>query len=413
MSFFNLFKEMNLSNELAACGLWLHTRKCMRPKEVWEKPPNGGDGKRKRPANGKRRRTDSGSDAAVNASNGVGLYSDASSPANDGRQNEGMETEAQLPVMKHRRASRDHVASPWSNAKAMNDASAMAALQRAIKSSPHRFSGTEYVPIEVEDLTPQPTRRLLFPSPTKSQEFRLKDKPVASCDKLKAVVNVSTSVTDQANKENCPPTEVDGLDQLFEEDFHQDARSKTPTPRSSKGAIIFKTPSRSPGRHVPTTGDFFSSAAKALLRSPTTPKRSPAKNTQPLGELTPFTAHLNQLLSETNNGSPGSQTFTFPSLPSLRNTPGRTRNTDFDFSQFDSQDLLSTDVLMPSSPPAWIGVYEDPVEHGIESLWGDYHLPTSACTPPNEETVEIAIGEKETKTPELAVDENRQAIIDV
>lgn len=413
---------MNLSNELAACGLWLHTRKCMRPKEVWEKPPNGGDGKRKRPANGKRRRTDSGSDAGANlnananASNGAGLYSDASSPANDGGQNDEMETEPQLPVMKQRRASSDQVASPRSKAKAMNDASAMAALQRAIKSSPHKFSGTEHVPIEVEDMTPQPTRRLLFPSPTKSQEARFKHNLVACGDKQKqrpkALDNISTSTTDQADKENCPPTEDDELDQLFEDDCHQEARSKTPTPTSSKGAILFKTPSRSPGQHVTTTGDFFSSAAKALLHPPTTPKRSSAKETQPLGELTPFTVHLNQLLSETNNGSPGSQTFNFPSLPSLRNTPSRaTRNIDFDFSQFDSQDLLSTDV--PSSPPAWIGVYEDPVEREIESLWGDYQLPTSASTPPNEEAAEIVIGEKEGKSPGLAVDDNGRANIDM
>jgi len=385
----------------------------MRPKEVWEKPPNGGDGKRRRPASGKRQRTDSGSDATANASSGAVLYSDSSSPANDGGQIDGLETEPQLPVVKPRRASSDQLNSPQGKARVMNDASAMAALQRAIKSSPHKFSGSEYVPIEVEDLTPQPTRRLLFRSPTQSQEARPKRNSIVGSDnqksRQKALDHVSTSITDQANKENCPPTEDDELDQLFKENPYEDARSTTPTPTSSKRAILFKTPLRSPGRHAPTTGDFFSSAAKALLRPATTPTRSPAKDTQPLEELTPFTAHLNQLLSETNNGSPGSRTFDFPSLPSLRNTPGRaTRNIDLDFLQFDSQDLLSTDVPMPSSPPAWFGVYEDPVEHGTESLWSDYQLLTSASTSPDKEVVVIAIDEKEAKTPGLAFDDNKR-----
>ncbi len=83
---------------------------------------------------------------------------------------------------------------------------------------------------------------------------------------------------------------------------------------------------------------------------------------------------------------------------------------DFDFSQFDSQDLLSTDVPMPSSPPAWFGVYEDPIEHGAESLWGDYALPNSASTPPDDED-EFG-NAKRLKTSGLVVDENGRASID-
>lgn len=403
--------EKVFSNEIVACGLWLHSRKCMRPKEVWEKPPNGGDGKRKRPASGKRQRTDSGSDvAAANAPSGAALYSDSSSPANGG-QNDGME-EPRLPVLKHRRASSDQVAQPHGTTKFSNNRAAMAALQRAIKSSPHKFGGTEDAPIEVGDLTPQPTRRLLFRSPTRSHEARSKGHSVSGKNvqraKPKAVGHVQLDIAEQADKENCPPTEGDSLDQLFEEDACPDVRSKTPTRTSSKKATLLRTPLRSPERHPPSTGDFFSSAAKALLRSPITPKRSSAKETKPLGELTPFTAHLNQLLSETNNGSPGSQTFDFPSLPSLRNTPGRaTRNIDFDFSQFDSQDLLSTDVPMPSSPPAWFDVYADPVEHGDKSLWGDYD------TPWNEETLEAAMEEQREKVPDLDTNGGGQPKVDV
>ncbi|KAK4696040.1 hypothetical protein P7C71_g1818, partial [Lecanoromycetidae sp. Uapishka_2] len=389
----------------------------MRPKEVWERPPNGGDGKRRRGGNnGGGVKSDSISDLAANtASDGTALHSDASTPA-DGGQTEGLEDEPQLPVMQHRRSSSVETTSCQERPRSLNDASALAALQRAIKSSPHKFVGTEHVPIEVEDLTPNPTRRILFPSPTQSQTARLKrDLSTASgtCDQQQGSRGTPIADANQANKENCPPDAgEDDLDQFFEEDAYinaHNARSTTPTPKSSTRLSILKTPTRSPKRLPPTTGDFFSSAAKALLRPLATPKRTPTKDTQPLGELTPFTAHLNQLLSDANSGSPGSQNFDIPSLPSLHNTPGRhTRPMDFDFSHLDSQDLLSTDVPMPSSPPAWFGVYEDPVENGANSLWGDYQLPDHAMTPHDE-----VDDHKTPKTPGLIFDENGEATVDM
>ena len=389
----------------------------MRPKEVWDKTQNGPDEKRKRGTSGKRQRANSTSDQAASAApNGSVLHSYGSSSANGGGQTEGLETDPQLPPFKHRRASSQHTISPQAKHRIAEEASAVAALERAIRSSPHKFRGTEHVPIDVEDLTPQPTRRVLFPSPTLSEKAKSNRNAVVndsgkgrSQDIGKAFV---VSADDQADKENCPPPfDDDSLDHLFTEDQHG-TRATTPTPTSSSRSHTFKTPRRSPNRLLPATGDFFSSTAKALLRAPTTPKRTPSKEIQPLVELTPFTAHLNQLLSDANNGngSPGSRSFDFPSLPSLHNTPGR-RPTDFDFSQFDSQDLLSTDVPMPSSPPTWFGVYEDPIEHGTESLWGDYTLPNSASTPPeDQEEVNSAM---RSKPPGLVVDENGRARIDL
>ena len=386
----------------------------MRPKEVWDKTQNGPDEKRKRGTNGKRHRANSTSDQATIARpNDSASHSHGSSSTNDGRQLESVEAESQLPPIEHRRASSQHTISPQAKRRIAEEASAVAALERAIRSSPHKFRGTEHIPINVEDLTPQPTRRVLFPSPTLSEEAKSKRNPVIEGSANGRSQNpgklFGVPDNDQDDKENCPPAQDDGLDHLFTEDHHV-TRATTPAPSSSSRANTFKTPRRSPGQLPPTTGDFFSSAAKALLRAPTTPKRTPTREIQPLGELTPFTTHLNQLLSDANNGngSPGSNGFDFPSLPSLHNTPGR-RTMDFDFSQFDSQDLLSTDVPMPSSPPAWFGVYEDPIEQCAGSLWGDYGLPSSASTPPDEEEVH---GAKRPKTPGLIVDENGRARID-
>ena len=384
--------QLPFTDKITACGLWLHTRKCMRPKEFWEKPQNGGDGKRRRTTNGRKQGPDSGSASTSNyASDGTTLYSDASSPANDTGQTETMEEEPRLPVLKHRRSLSDQHVSPQSKAKVLNEKSALAALQRAIRSSPHKFMGTEQIPIEIEDLTPKPTRRILFPSPSKSHEAGSRPGSTVGSErrgsKQDDCYNRPARGDAHADKENRPPQE-EGNQERYEEDPFSNARSRTPSFSSSIRPTAFKTPIRSPGRLLPTTGDFFSSAAKALLRPPTTPKRTPTRDTQPLGELTPFTAHLNQLLSETNNGSPRSQSFDFPSLPSLRNTPGRiTRTMDFDFSQFDSQDLVSTDVPMPSSPPVWFGVYEDPLETDNAALWDDHQL-TGAGSIPDREGVE-------------------------
>ena len=355
---------------------------------MWEKPQNGGDGKRKRITSSSKQTADSGSgSASKNTPGDKSLFSEGSSPTNGGGQTDTMDSEPQLPVMRHRRASSDQAISPQNRGRALNDASAMAALQRAIQSSPHKFMGTSCMPVEIEDFTPRPTRRILFPSPTQAQgaaskpsssagSERQADEPrVFNCDHLEATIH--------GNKENHPPQVIEDGDheQSSRENPFLNARSKTPTPSSSNRTTMFKTPSKSPGRLLPEQGDFFSSAAKAMLRPPLTPKRTPTKQAQPLVELTPFTAHLNQLLSEANNGSPGSQSFDFPSLPSLRNTPGRnTRTIDFNFSQFDSQDLLSTDVPMPSSPPAWFGICEDQIEQGDGSLWADYQVTTSAST---------------------------------
>lgn len=82
-------------------------------------------------------------------------------------------------------------------------------------------------------------------------------------------------------------------------------------------------------------------------------------------------------------------------MPSLGTTPNQTHT--FEYSSFDPQDFMSTDVPMPSSPPpGWFGVYEDPAE-GDVALWDGY----SFGTPP-----------EKAKTAGLVVDENGCASVD-
>ncbi len=386
----------------------------MRPKEFWEKSNSqrGPHEKRKRaPKAGKQDPDAANNHPASDASHGTTFHSDASSPPNEAIQEEGVE-ETHLPPAKRQRASSVQIAPTKAKGNSMSETTAAVALQRAIQSSPARFMGTQHVPIEVEDLTPKPTRRLLFPSPSQSDEERaLRDHDPNTGSKVqnnpRRPTETPGSDHDQANKENRPPVdEEEGIDHLFggNDDGHI-PRSTTPTPSSKILAPSFKTPQKSsPPSRTPKTSDFFSSAARALLRPTTTPKRTPTKSgSQPLAEMTPFTAHLNSLLSEANNGSPSNNNFDFPSLPSLDSSPNQVRH-DFDFSQFDPQDFLSTDAPVPSSPPAWFGLYVDPVEQD-GGLWSDYQLP--AASPSTDE----AGAAKALATPGLTVDENGHATI--
>ena len=358
----------------------------MRPKENWEKAQTDSDGRRKRSKHPQEAKGDSlppdpGSERSKTSSN---HQSQASSPApgpTDGAADEaGRQTSPQLPVFRKPRALSVQM-SPFNRKNGLPEASAALALQRAIQSSPARLVGTQDVPIDVEQLTPKPTRRLLFPSPRPTPEAN------ESAPNLLSTANASNKASphtqhatvsnnqDQNNKENRPPSTEDAIPTLensLKRDEALNPPPTTPTPtNTSHDCVMFKTPktNSTPHRLPPTTGDFFSSTAKALLGHPRTPNRNArSSSSQPLSEISPFTAHLNQLFSEAN-GSPAAD-FDFPSLPSLHNTPGR--NFDgYSFTNLDSQDFFSTDAPMPSSPPVWFGVYEDPDEQEPNKFFGD------------------------------------------
>lgn len=355
---------------------------------MWEKNQRDPDEKRKRaPRTKKTKSTIISGQATNDPSHETNPGPDPSPPPNDTRPGDNVEGDVPfLPV------NRQRALSEQANCNNKADMSTANALQRAIQSSPARFMGTQHVPIDVEDLTPKPTRRVLFPSPEKTEGSKLLSGNGSNSDNAiheaspKKIDSALPRQDDQADKENRPPPPDtdESLDHLFEDAHGVAARPTTPTPPGKLIPNSFQTPRKpaTPERNPPTTGDFFSSAARAFLL-PTTPKRTPSKSSShPLGDMTPFTAHLNQILSEPNNISPSANDFDFPTLPSLKNTPSGRARQDFDFPQFDPQNLLSTDAQMPSSPPPWFGVYEDPVEQG-SALWRDYQFPESPCRDEN------------------------------
>ncbi|MCJ1283962.1 hypothetical protein MMC26_003293 [Xylographa opegraphella] len=363
------FIEILLCNP---CGLWLNNHKCMRPKSIWEQRKDdnqrkGGRGYRKSST-----AADSSNDARSGATN---MTSDASSPVDGADEvpvGPEQDDEPQLPPMNRQRAMSAQMAP---NVQTKSDAvigtAAVAALQRAIQSSPGRFLETKHVPIEVEDTTPKSTRRVLFPSPKHRTVMGLggcDDIPEARKSQRGSPAATTFSATvDTTDKENCPPAEAapDPFDDLFDELPKPASCPPSPSPSGRPPGHVFKTPTKTPSKHVFSTGDFFSSAAKAFLHAPRTRSRTPTKEV--LGDMTPFTRHLSQMLSDANGGDTPSKQMDFLGLPPLdhsadvSSTPGRYfRSEDFDFGT-----MCSDGMGMPSSPPgAWFGVYEDPRDGG-------------------------------------------------
>ncbi len=245
---------------------------------------------------------------------------------------------------------------------------AAAALKRAIQSSPARFLGTQGSPIELDaEMTPKPTRRLLFPSPRKEGETRLlSDSPTENSTNdsgtLKENATIAIEDTSQDDKENCPP--VDNIDDEFAHLFEDDGPNIFQTTPTKQGNSIdtLKTPNK------PFSGKSPSSQRERRRHSadPVTPSKS-AKADSAANSMTPFTAELHQLLSEAHDFSSPSKVFGIAPVPFLNTSNDPTDS--FIFPDFNPDDLLGTDLPMPSSPPDLLfSLYEDPTDPP-EGLW--------------------------------------------
>lgn len=415
------FQMLQLCNP---CGLWFNKKASMRPPDVWgkaaeraaanpaEKPkrkrnkPTEKTSRKKRQANADEIRSDAAQEPYSSVFTDQIMPSDGPEPLPSQRR----PSLGQEPAPSRPRASSVQGSSHGaSNSNQMGDAAAAAALRRAIQSSPIQFMGSQHSPIEIEpDLTPNPTRRILFPSPRKEGEVRsFSDLP----NNESSSKSPSTSLTNSLNsactksipqgeyaaptpnfnaeendKENCPPSfdENDDLRHLFED---PDMSPPQATPKSGPSfSDLLKTPTPQSGRQARTQRQFAGNQADAAgLETP-----SRGGRVKPLTPMTPFTAQLTSLLSDGMTGSP-SQTFDFSSFASF-GTPGR-RGITMQFSDFNTDDFMNSDLPMPSSPPPNLfSLYEDPATSTI-GLWSgtsifDNSDPAQAPAIDEEETQE-------------------------
>ncbi|THX76276.1 hypothetical protein D6C89_06920 [Aureobasidium pullulans] len=350
-----------------ACGLWFNKFKVMRPADKWVKKQAVSRKKQQRKAMPPAGPSEPQSDYFVDQPSA--LYTDAVQPEddndndndNDSRSSEERTSEETAPPANRPRASSMQPQPKHDeNEKQWTGPELDAALHRAIQSSPARFVGSQESPIEVEaELTPRPTRRLLFPSPReRNGQMKTLDDLALPGAKPQSSTIIEMAFVEEPNKENCPPRdEDDDLAHLFECSpnvfktprktpeknaiHHQDTLLKTPTPsRSSLRTVArnTRTPSGNQGStFLPT---FSSAEAKNLF--PTTPSRwanlsSPSRN-----QMTPFTRQLTQLLSDAHHEapflSPGRQFEFSDAMPTFM-TPGR--SLDFNFDDFD---MMNVDI---------------------------------------------------------------------
>ncbi|KAF4551153.1 Hypothetical protein D9617_14g076090 [Elsinoe fawcettii] len=349
----NDFKTIQVCNP---CGLWFNKFKQMRPPEKWSRGPKVTRKKNSQKDDLTSDAFDLPSDLPMS-----GIWTDAQHPEEnvqqDVRQND-KESSAEVTD-----ESEEQRAPPRPRANSMQAINRQApehtdwtsneldsALQRAVQSSPARYMGTEESPIELEDdLTPKPTRRLLFPSPRKDGEIKsLDDSMLQAKSKstktspLSNHTHVSINLALQLEKENLPPISAIHDDLDFSALFNSPSTSglfKTPSKssNSSSSAAAKTPPSKSIDRfesllatptpskrnstltsRTPTRMDAFlpsfSSAEKKALGTPSRymPLTSPCRSVRSvsgrsvsgqsmangLAPMTPFTRQLTQLLSD-------------------------------------------------------------------------------------------------------------------
>lgn len=248
---------------------------------------------------------------------------------------------------------------------AMTSDAASAALRRALQSSPARWNGSRQSPIEVDVDKVDTTRRLLFPSPRKDGSPKVLGETITNIVQISPLSK--EHMVNVPNKENCPPITVtenedDEFLRLFEEEMD---RPTTPVQKEAP-PNPFKTPTRPTPSHRPITRSVSKSAKKspsqflAVTPSRITPRRSPRNHNNAF--VSPFTATLNQMMSEASNHaqtspSRGGMNFDLDALPDLH---VNMRSMD---GAFNLEDFFSTDAPMPSSPPRSFRMYEDPMAH--------------------------------------------------
>jgi len=348
------FKTLTLCNP---CGLWLNKKNAMRPHELWAKAQaqNSADKpKRKRkPKKPKMGNEETMSDAIVPDSEPI---------MPESRSITGPSPSA-IPTLDTDASFRQRSCSfRTANDSQLDEPSARAALFRAIQSSPVGLRGdSRDTPIDLDgDLTPKPTRRLLFPSPRRPGEVKsLTDSSSFNSQFSKPATRLPNSGFEDVDKENQPPRNEneDDLAHLFDEP----TPSKTTPTKNSLFEDLLKTPTPGSRRRGPLTPMRGTDVG---LKSPSRSGRTPRTGNRAasLPPETPFTRQLNDILSDCLlPGSPSQ--FDLSTFPTF-NTPGN------QFGDLLSSNYLSSDLPLPSSPPKNFdfNVFEDP-NTSTAALW--------------------------------------------
>ncbi|TGZ76465.1 hypothetical protein EX30DRAFT_352606 [Ascodesmis nigricans] len=316
-------KEVLLCN---ACGLWFLSHKTMRPQNLWDVPQKSDQASTKG-TNPKKRKKSLGVPTPPASS----AIQPPSEPATEPIVLQDEDATPRAPVPDTSMATPSAASSTVKGPSRYN--SGITASQ-AVRSSPVMGSADSPIDLDAEiDGAPSP-RRLLFPSARKG---------------------TSTSPL-RPGKENCPPRDAEP------NDGPAAIGPKTPT-RAGRGYQL-RTPLRSASRSsivALVLSPCRSVKSVANRGTPATPERRLLKSQQQRMSLSPTAGLLEKLLAEDPNV-----------LGNFDPTSADLHNMQFDF----DNDLLNTDLTMPSSPPAGFSFFDDTDAGGMTDAWSDF-LPST------------------------------------
>ncbi|KAK3680030.1 hypothetical protein LTR78_000407 [Recurvomyces mirabilis] len=334
------FKDTVVCNP---CGLWFNKFRSMRPRDKWNRKSTRRISKKAKGTPGGDLMTD-GLEPPSEA-----FFTDQVDPDDASEENQDMGS-AQFdgaasnpppkPTMGQRpRANSLQTQTRRQSADGPNASQLDAALARAVQSSPAPFRGSQASPIEVDELTPRPTRRLLFPSPRRDGEVKsLDDNGQASLHATPSSTKGSAART--LNTFDSKTLPDGGIEVNIFEAFTFDKENLEPGMELDADLMhlfegspqyTFKTPSKKTPRSKPHTTPPRSSQRQfeQLLKTPTpgSRKRKPL-SPNPNAALNPHVAAAAQGAINDFMTSPSSSRYFLRSTPSrVERTPGGGRNT--------------------------------------------------------------------------------------
>ncbi|KHO01478.1 GATA transcription factor (Ams2) [Metarhizium album ARSEF 1941] len=359
------------------CGIWLTKCKSHRPQDRWDKDLSRVGQERRKRGTGRSKKS-RGKDDGANPTSEAYLPTDAFGPV------EPSSPKQPHPDLPNGRSVRD---------VGVREESASLDMQES-QSNPGSThsggSGTAKSPVDVEfDQAVGSTKRLLFPSPRKDGAPKSLEEINVNIVQTSDECLSKGSGTGKENTASTRPDEESNDDddvQAVSKKPAAVARPSTPTPSSKAGTPKepLKTPSRPTPSHRPITRSIsrsirtirsIASPGQALVQGTPTrtsrlpesglPRRSP-RNHQGGFEVfdTPISRTISQMFSEGNGF--GADDLDLSSLPALDDNAG---------SMLDFGNLLSTDAVMPSSPPKDGSMLFD--YHASSSAWAQWDMDTS------------------------------------
>ncbi|KFA73574.1 hypothetical protein S40288_09101 [Stachybotrys chartarum IBT 40288] len=379
------WQEMVLCNP---CGIWLSKCKSHRPANRWDKDASRkGQERRKRgsgPAPPRTKRTRTKSDAQNTLTSEAYLPTDALGPMPESspKPAEPMLSMEGFSVLSRSMSAQDSETQPsgsfLANAQGEGDCRSMPG------SSHSQGTGTVNSPIDLEmDEELGHTRRVLFPSPKKDDRGMVLNELHVNIVQTECRQSHKEAAVGQENSavsgQDCT---MEGVDDELEALFRSPAaaRPSTPPPNSKPTATSgpFKTPTRPTPSHRPVTRsvsrtirsirslaspDQLTVLQATPTRSNGSKRRSPRNIEASFDSIpdTPISRTIMKMLSEGNDFCIGENDLDLGNLPALDGS---------DVGLLDFGSLLSTDAVMPSSPPReLIGFDYD----GSQSMWEEWN----------------------------------------